>query len=156
MTSNKQNSSLVSRHLIMGSRRKSRELALQMLYQWEVGGHSPAQLLSQFFIGKALDADVESYARSLFEGAVSHLEELDRLVRDHAQNWRLERMAAVDRNLLRVALYELVHHPETPAPVVINEALEIARRFSGEGSVEFVNGILDGIRKTLPASEAGP
>ena len=76
---------------------------------------------------------------------------LDHAVRGRSEHWGLERMAAVDRNVIRLALYELLHHPETPPKVVINEALEMARRFSGEGSVEFVNGVLDGIRKTLPA-----
>jgi len=71
---------------------------------------------------------------------------------EHAKNWRLERMAAVDRNVLRLALFEMLHHPETPAAVVIDEALEIARRFSGEDSAEFVNGVLDGIHKGLPAA----
>ena len=77
--------------------------------------------------------------------------ELDELITKHASNWRLERMAAVDRSILRLSVYELLHGQETPPNVVINEALEIARRFSGEGSVEFVNGILDSILKTLPA-----
>jgi len=95
---------------------------------------------------------VESFARVLFEGAVEEVGALDRRVREHTEHWRLERMAAVDRNLLRVALYELLHHPETPPAVVINEALEIARRFSGKDSVEFINGVLDAIRKSLPPS----
>jgi N utilization substance protein B len=138
----------------MGSRRKSREFAMQMLYQWEICGYTPAQVQATFFANQRADADVESFARDLFDGAVVNIDQLDRLVREHAENWRLERMAAVDRNILRVALYELLHHPETPAAAVINEALEIARRFSGEGSVEFVNGVLDGIRKTLPPHDA--
>ena len=133
----------------MALRRKSREYAMQMLYQWEVGRHTPAQVRSTFFLEKRVDPEVEVFARDLFEGSVSHIEELDRLIRERAENWRLERMAAVDRNILRVALYELLHHAETPPAAVINEALEIARRFSGEDSVEFVNGILDGILKTL-------
>ncbi len=136
----------------MGSRRKSRELALQMLFQWELGGHSPDHVLSTFLSAQKVDADVESFARSLFEGTVGEVKNLDRLVREQAEHWRLERMAAVDRNILRVALYELIHHPETPPAVVIDEALEIARRFSGGDSVEFVNGVLDGIRKNLPAA----
>jgi N utilization substance protein B len=137
----------------MGSRRKSREFAMQMLYQWEICGYTPAQVEATFFANNRADADVEGFARDLFEGAVNDIDRLDRLVREQADNWRLERMAAVDRNILRVALYELLHHPETPTAAVINEALEIARRFSGEGSVEFVNGVLDGIRKTLPPHE---
>jgi len=126
---------------------------MQMLYQWEVCGYTPAQVQATFFANNRVDADVEGFARDLFEGAVVDIDQLDRLVREHADNWRLERMAAVDRNILRVALYELLHYPETPAAAVINEALEIARRFSGAGSVEFVNGVLDGIRKELPPRE---
>ncbi|PYV21786.1 MAG: transcription antitermination factor NusB [Acidobacteria bacterium] len=135
----------------MGSRRKARELALQMLFQWEVGQHSTEHVLGTFLASKKLDADVEGFARDLFEGAVKEVAALDHAVRGRSEHWRLERMAAVDRNVIRLALYELLHHPETPPKVVINEALEMARRFSGEGSVEFVNGVLDGIRKTLPA-----
>jgi N utilization substance protein B len=136
----------------MGSRRKARELALQMLYQWELGKHSPEHIVATFLVPQQVDADVESFARSLFEGAVCAREELDQRVREHAEHWRLERMAAVDRNILRLALYELLHHPETPPAVVINEALEIARRFSDKDSVDFVNGVLDAIRKALPAT----
>jgi N utilization substance protein B len=138
----------------MGSRRKSREFAMQMLYQWEICGYTPAQVQATFFANQRANAEVEGFARDLFEGAVVNIDQLDRLVREHADNWRLERMAAVDRNILRVALCELLHHPETPAAAVINEALEMARRFSTEGSVEFVNGVLDGIRKTLPPPES--
>jgi N utilization substance protein B len=137
----------------MSSRRKSREFAMQMLYQWEICGYTPAQVQATFFSSNRADTEVEGFARDLFEGAVAEIDVLDRLVREHAENWRLERMAAVDRNILRVALYELLHHPETPAAAVINEALELARRFSGQGSVEFVNGVLDGIRKALPPKE---
>jgi len=123
---------------------------MQMLYQWELGGGTPEQVGSTFFRERRTDHEVESFARALFQGAVGDIDRLDQLVRKHAENWRLERLAAVDRNILRVALCELLHHPETPANAVINEALEIARRFSGEGSVEFVNGVLDAIHKSLP------
>lgn len=140
----------------MGSRRKARELALQMLFQWDLGGHSPEHVVSSFLQTQKIDADVERFARALFEGTVVEVEVLDRRVREHAEHWRLERMAAVDRNLLRLALYELLHCPDTPAPVVINEALEIARRYSGKDSVEFINGVLDAIRKALPAANASP
>jgi len=126
---------------------------MQMLYQWEICGYTPAQVETTFFGNQRVDAEVEGFARELFEGAVGTIDQLDCLVREHAENWRLERMAAVDRNILRVALYELLHHAETPAAAVINEALEIARRFSTGDSVEFVNGVLDGIRKALPSRE---
>jgi N utilization substance protein B len=134
----------------MSSRRKSREFAMQMLYQWEICGYTAAQVEATFFANQRADAEVEGFARSLFEGAVVNIDQLDGLVREHAENWRLERMAAVDRNILRVALFEFLYHPETPAAAVINEALEIARRFSTGDSVEFVNGVLEGIRKALP------
>jgi N utilization substance protein B len=137
----------------MSSRRKSREFAMQMLYQWEICGYTPGQVQATFFANQKADAEVEGFARDLFEGVVANIEQLDRLVREHAEHWRLERMAAVDRNILRVALYELLCHSETPAAAVINEALEIARRFSTGDSVEFVNGVLDGVRKTLPPRE---
>jgi transcription antitermination protein NusB len=135
----------------MASRRKSRELALQMLFQCEQGKHAPEHVLSTFLRAHKADPEVLAFARELFQGTMAEIQSLDCLIREQAANWRLERMAAVDRNLLRLALYELLHHPETPAAVVIDEALEIAHRFSGDESVEFVNGVLDGIRKNLAA-----
>ncbi len=140
----------------MASRRKSRELALQMLFQWEVGRHSPEHVISTFLSAKRTSSDIESFARELFQGAVKESDNLDRLVRDRAEHWRPERMTAVDRNILRLALYELIHHPETPHAVVIDEALEIARRFSGTDSVEFVNGVLDSVRKKLAPAKSQP
>jgi transcription antitermination protein NusB len=126
-----------------------------MLFQWEVGKHSTEHVLTTFLEGKNLEPTVEEFARKLFEGTVEETAQLDAAIRDQAEHWRLERMAAVDRNLLRLALYELTHYPETPAAVVINEALELARRYSGADSVEFVNGVLDAMRKKLAASRAG-
>jgi len=123
---------------------------MQMLYQWELGGNTPEQVGATFFQERGADSEVESFARDLFQNVVNNVDRLDLLVREHAENWRLERIAAVDRNILRVALCELLYHPETPPNAAINEALEIARRFSGEDSVKFVNGVLDAIRKSLP------
>src|SRR5437763_14437273 len=128
----------------MGSRRKARELALQMLFQWEVGHHTAEHVVSTFLASKKLDADVESFARGLFEGTVKDVEALDHALRERAEHWRPERMAAVDRNVIRLALYELLHHPQTPSAVVISQALEIARRRSGRASGAFVHGTLDG------------
>jgi N utilization substance protein B len=136
----------------MSSRRKSREFAMQMLYQWELGGNTPEQVGATFFLERKADSEVEDFARLLFQGVVDDIKRLDELLRAHAENWRLERMAAVDRSILRLAVYELLHCPETPPHAVINEALEIARRFSGDGSVEFVNGILDSVMKSLPGA----
>lgn len=133
----------------MPSRRKSREIALQMLFQWEVGQHAPGKVLATFLPPHSGSEEVKAFARRLFEGTVADVGTIDPLLRRHAEHWKLERMAAVDRNVLRLALYELLHHPETPPVVVINEALELARRFSTPDSVEFVNGVLDAARKSL-------
>jgi N utilization substance protein B len=121
-----------------------------MLFQWDLGKHPAAYVLQTFLSGRRLAPDVDAFARALFEGAVEEVSTLDRLIAEHTEHWRVERMAAIDRNILRMALYEILHYPETPAAVAINEALEIARRFSGEESVEFINGVLDAIRKSLP------
>lgn len=126
-----------------------------MLFQWEQGKH-PSQYVVQTFLRKPhAEQEVEQFAQKLFEGAVAEVATLDQYLREQAENWRLERMAAVDRNLLRLALFELIHYPETPPAVVIDEALEIARRFSDKNSVEFVNGVLDAIRKKLAGAPAG-
>jgi transcription antitermination protein NusB len=140
----------------MASRRKAREFALQMLFQWEMGEHRPEDVLSTFFVGRKDDPEVELFARSLFEGTVAEAPAIDQRVREQSEHWRVERMPAVDRNLLRLAIFELLRHPETPQAVVIDEALELARKFSGENSVEFVNGILDGVRKKLPVTDSQP
>lgn len=138
----------------MSSRRKSRELALQMLFQWEVGQHTTRHVIATFLGPQNLEPEVESFARGLFEGTVKEVEALDRLMREQSEHWRPERMTAVDRNVLRMALYELLHQSETSPAVVINEALEISRRYSGEDSVKFVNGVLDGVRKKLAAAQS--
>ncbi|HEV2499408.1 MAG TPA: transcription antitermination factor NusB [Terriglobia bacterium] len=136
----------------MPSRRKARELALQMLFQWDLGQHPPDEVLSSFLDPRKLDPDTEAFARSLFEGAVKESAALDSTARAQAQHWRLERMAAVDRNIIRLALYEMFHVPENPPAVIINEALELARRFSSVDSVDFINGVLDAARKGASAS----
>jgi len=124
-----------------------------MLYQWELGKHTPQHVLSTFLRRQRLAPEEEEYARTLFEGAIREIDSLDRRLREQAEHWRLERMAAVDRNILRVALFELLHQPDVPPAVAINEALEIARRFSSRDSVEFVNGILDGLHKKLQGTD---
>jgi len=106
----------------MASRRKSREFAMQMLYQWELGGNTPEQVGTSFFNERKAESDVESFARGLFRGTVESKDKLDQLIQDNAVNWRLERMAAVDRCILRLAVYELLNERETPPSAVINEA----------------------------------
>jgi N utilization substance protein B len=140
----------------MASRRKIRECALQMMFQWDIGRDSPDMVLELFWSNNRPQKDdlLRDAANSLFQGTVGAVEEIDRRIRSTAEHWRPERMAAVDRNVLRLGTYELLYRRETPPPVVINEALEIARKFSGEDSVQFINGLLDHIRKEVETSPA--
>ena len=141
----------------MASRRKARECALQMLFQWDIGRNAPQTVQELFWSekGRPTDESLRTFANNLFTGAIRELEQIDRLLRAHAEHWRPERMPIVDRNILRLGIYELCHHPETPPAVVINEALEIARKFSGEEAVQFINGMLDHVSKELVARQGG-
>ena len=133
----------------MGSRRAAREYALQMLYQWDLRRDNLDTSIATFWEVNKAEDDVRTFADRLVYGTVEHLEALDPLIERHAKNWRLERMETLDRNLLRMATQELLHEPDTPATVVIDEAIEIARRFSTLGSPQFINGLLDSIYKEI-------
>ena len=130
----------------MGTRRKSRELAMQMLFQGDLGKQKPAQVTELFWDSRDdVDDETRGFADDLHRLATEREEEVDALIQKHAQNWRLERMPVVDRNLLRTAVAEMLGYPKTPAAVIINEALEIARRYAAPESVNFLNGVLDAI-----------
>ncbi len=134
----------------MGTRRKSRELALQMLFQADMGKQDSDQVRKTFWGERAsVEGEARGFADDLFRVATDRAPEIDGLIQKHAEHWRLDRMAAVDRNVLRGAVAELLGYPQTPAPVIINEALEIARRYSTPESVHFINGVLDSIAKEL-------
>lgn len=134
----------------MGTRRKSRELALQMLFQSDMGKQDADHVRRTFWAEQGTTgAEVRGFADDLFRVAKDRGEEIDKLIERHAEHWRMERMAAVDRNLLRAAVAEMLAYPDTPRAVVINEALEIARKFSTPESVQFVNGVLDSVGKEL-------
>jgi N utilization substance protein B len=136
------------------SRRRAREAAVQMLYQWEVGKLSMPEVMSTYWTSgltpdEPLAADLREFATTLTSGVAATLEQIDPLITEAAEHWRLERMAVIDRIILRLAIYEFLHQPETPGRVIINEALELARTFSTDEAVRFINGILDGVRRTL-------
>ncbi|HXO00113.1 MAG TPA: transcription antitermination factor NusB [Candidatus Acidoferrales bacterium] len=134
----------------MTLRRKSREFALQMLFEWDVT-HQKAARVEQLFWKSARAADsTRKFANQLFEGAIAEAELTDKLVQKLSENWKLERLAAVDRSILRLAIYEL-RFGTAPAKVVIDEALELAKKFSSADAPSFLNGILDAARKTLEA-----
>jgi N utilization substance protein B len=138
----------------MGTRRKSREMVLQMLFQADMGKQTPEEVRKTFWAErKDVDDSTRGFADDLFRIATDQSQnnpaDIDTMIQKHAANWRLERMAAVDRNLLRAAVAEMLGFPQTPRPVVINESLEIARKFSSPESVNFINGVLDSIAKDL-------
>jgi N utilization substance protein B len=139
-----------------GRRHRSREAALQMLYACEVAGLAPEAAAAVYWAEQAprppLGAAHRAFAESLVQGTVAHRAAIDAHIDGVVEHWRPERLALVDRLILRLAAYELLYGGETPAPVVIDEALELARTFSTEESVAFVNGVLDGLRKRV----AGP
>jgi len=140
----------------MGTRRKSRELALQMLFQSDMGKQDAEQVRRTFWAEHgAASEEVRGFADDLVRVATDRTPEIDGLIERHAEHWRMARMAAVDRNLLRAAVAEFLAYPETPRAVVINEALEIARKFSSPESVHFVNGVLDSVGKELEAKVGG-
>jgi N utilization substance protein B len=135
------------------SRHGAREAAIQMLYQWEIGRGSMDDVQQTFWAhapdGAPLTEELRAFATTLATGTAAHVAALDPLITDAAEHWRIERMNVLDRLILRLAVYELLHEPETPGKVIINEALELARSFSADDSVRFINGILDAIRRTL-------
>jgi len=134
----------------MGTRRKSRELAMQMLFQGDLGKQKPEEVERLFWASRDdVDDETRGFADDLHRVATQREDEVDKLIQKHAKNWRLERMPAVDRNLLRAAVAEMIGFPKTPAPIVINETLEIAKRYAAPESLQFLNGVLDAIGREL-------
>jgi N utilization substance protein B len=148
------------------ARHRAREAALQMLYQWEVGRMSAHEAARTYWPGRDAPPSVEderadatpeamvdehnrTWANALVAGTIARVTEADGLISAHTKNWRLERMAVIDRLVMRMAIYELMTETRTPAKVIINEAIELVRTFSGEEPVPLVNGVLDAVRKTL-------
>lgn len=163
----------------IGKRRRAREMAVQMLYQLEVGGSSPDEVFEQFDLDDFVleteivrdDDDPESeppklppkraaeiesafdYAKILVSGMLAHAESVDERIRRHAENWRLERMPMIDRNILRVAIFEMLYQEGVPKVVIVDEAIELAKKFGAENSSRFVNGLLDGVLKASRREE---
>ena len=131
----------------MGARRKARELALQMLYQHDLSGNSADAVIGTFEDLQKSKANTREFATRIFRGTLDHLAQIDEMIVAQADNWRLERMAVVDRNIIRMSVYEFLHETDTPKLVIIDEAIEIAKKFGTQKSSQFINGILDGILK---------
>lgn len=137
-----------------GRRRKAREIALQFLYQLEqVGAVDPEPYEAEFWARHPLDDDTRGFTSSLVHGVKHQQGQIDKRIAESTEHWDLDRMAVVDRNILRLAVYELLFEPGVPAKVAINEAIEIAKKFGTSESSRFINGVLDRIHKELrPAS----
>ncbi len=134
----------------MGRRRKSRELALQLLYQLDLSSESdPAPSFAEFWTRHPVSPEAREFAELLVRETKANQTKIDELIAHYADNWELSRMAVVDRNILRQGIYELLWLPEIPPKVVINEALEIAKKYSTEESTRFLNGILDRVQKEM-------
>ena len=121
---------------------------MQMLFQWDMSRQEPAKLEAKFWRNAKAADTTRSFANKLFEGAAAEAPALDELITKYAENWKLERLAVIDRAILRLAIHEL-RAAATPAKVILNEAIELAKKFSGEDSAPFVNGILDAVHKSL-------
>jgi transcription antitermination protein NusB len=134
-------------------RTKSREFAMQMLFQWDMSRQEPKKLEVKFWRAAKASDTTQAFANQLFEGASKDADALDALIVEHAKNWKLERMAIIDRAVLRLAIFEL-RTGETPAKVILNEAVDLAKKYSSEDAGSFVNGILDAIHKGM-AQKAG-
>jgi N utilization substance protein B len=132
----------------MTLRRKARELALQLLYQWDLRGKGPNRIEEEFWKGARAAEKTREFAHRLFTGTVAAAAELDQLIEHHATNWRLDRMSAIDRNILRLAAFEL-RFATAPPKVVIDEAVELAKAFSDAEASAFVNGVLDALAKEV-------
>jgi len=153
----------------MGTRRKGRELALKIIYSMYDQNAPIAEVLQEFWknfkfqddilgepvedVGENIPDDEKRFAEDLIQGVDQHLEELDGIIADYSTNWTLDRMARVDLSLLRLAAFELVYRPEVPTSVVINEAIEIGKRYGTVETPSFVNGVLDKISRNCRRSE---
>ncbi len=133
----------------MGSRRKARECALQLLYQADLGSQDLQDTQNCFWSFQEIDESTREFAVSLFEGVRKHAVEIDDLLSTYSANWKLSRMSSIDKNILRLAIYELLHCQDIPIKVTINEAVEIAKSYGTKESGAFVNGILDNIAKKV-------
>ena len=135
----------------MGVRRDAREAAVQYLYQREVQGDQSDQALEEFYEMRGLSPSGKRFCNELLQGWMQHREEIDEVITKNARNFEFNRLSAVDRNVLRIACHEILFRSDIPAPVAINEAIEIAKKYSTEDSGKFVNGVLDNIRKQKSA-----
>jgi len=137
----------------VGHRRRSRECALQLLFQLDLTGEKAQDVFASFWAAQPSASEIQEFAERLVLGVSAHRRGLDGVLAGSSENWRIDRMAVVDRNVLRMAVYELFFEPDTPPAVVIDEAVEVAKRFGGDESGAFINGVLDAVRRAVECGE---
>ncbi len=133
----------------MGKRRKAREATLQILFQLDFNNSEPGQTINHYWQERKALPEIRKYSQWLVEGIISNQKEIDRIIQSFSEHWRLSRMAVVDRNILRMAVFELLYEENVAPAIIINEAIEIAKKYSGQEAAVFINGILDAISKKL-------
>ncbi|MBI4845386.1 MAG: transcription antitermination factor NusB [Candidatus Omnitrophica bacterium] len=131
----------------MRKRTKSRECALQILYAFDIGGNKDKDIAANYWKQNESDVQIKKFSMDLVTGTLEKIKDIDKLISKYADNWRLERMAVIDRNIIRMATYELLYVEDIPPKVAINEAVELAKKFGDDESGRFVNGVLDKINK---------
>ncbi|MBN1532926.1 MAG: transcription antitermination factor NusB [Spirochaetes bacterium] len=137
----------------MGHRRKAREYALQGLYMFEIASRPVDDIVALDWVDKEIPEDIRLFAATLITGSIDHINEIDDCIKSHSRNWKLERLSAVDKSILRLSIYALLHLPDIPRAVTIDEGIELGKIYGGENSGQFINGILDAVRKSLPDGE---
>lgn len=131
----------------MGQRRRAREHALQGLYMYEIG-KAPVTSITRFeWIDGGIPAEVRGFAVELIEGTITNLEKIDSLIKEYSRNWKPERLTVIDKSILRLAIFEMMFMTDIPTVVTINECIELGKTFGGENSGQFINGILDAVKK---------
>lgn len=141
----------------MGPRRKSREMTLQMLFQADLGRQDLDHVRRTFWMERGdVSDEVRGFTDDIFRIALERSAEIDRMIESHAEHWRMDRMSAVDRNILRAGVAEMLGFPQTASAVIINEALEIARKYSSPESIHFINGVLDSVARDLESADPPP
>lgn len=133
----------------MTKRRRARELALRILYQWEIQKGDIEPQIEVFWKQNPTHPDVQSFATRIAMGACRHIEEIDSIIERFSENWTMDRISIVDKNIMRSSIYEMLYEREIPSKVSINEAIEIAKRYGTEDSSQFVNGILDRVKREM-------
>jgi N utilization substance protein B len=133
----------------MGRRRKGREIAVQVLYGIDLAGNGPEGTFDRLIGNFEVEPAAADFARSLVRGVTEHRDKMDSLIAEVSEHWRLDRMAVVDRNILRLAAYELIYRPDVPPAVILNEAIEIAKEYGSADSAAFINGVLDRVAAVI-------